>query len=229
MAALIAAAAFPQSALFTLERVEVRGATTLPPDAVIAVAGMRPGERLFAVDAGQATRRLLAHPRIKGASVRVRPPRAAVITIVERRPVIALAAGEHALLVDEDLMVVAAVGEAGGLPEVVDHTGRMPMARPGDLARSEGARVAVVALAQIPLPLRAHVVRIIVDAGSDLTLFTRDGLEIRAGGLAGLSERLAQGTQVLDALRARRLNVAVIDLRYAGSIVVRPTTEGDGR
>jgi len=229
MAVLIAAAAFPQSALFTLERVEVRGATTIAPDEIIALAGVRTGERLFAVDVGQAARRLQAHPRIKTAAVRVRPPRAAIITIVERRPVIALAAGDHALLVDEDLMVVAAVADGRGLPEVIDRAGRTPLARPGDHAPSEGARVAVAALALMPLPLRDDVVRIVVAAGPDLTLITRAGLEIRAGGLAGLSDRLAQVPQVLDALRARRLSVAAIDLRYAGSIVVRPTTGGDGR
>ncbi len=229
MAVLIAAAAFPQSALFTLERVEVRGATTIAPDEIIALAGVRTGERLFAVDVGQAARRLQAHPRIKTAAVRVQPPRAAIITIVERRPVIALAAGDHALLVDEDLMVVAAVADGRGLPEVIDRAGRTPLARPGDHAPSEGARVAVAALPLMPLPLRDDVVRIVVAAGPDLTLITRAGLEIRAGGLAGLSDRLAQVPQVLDALRARRLSVAAIDLRYAGSIVVRPTTGGDGR
>jgi cell division protein FtsQ len=230
MTVLIAAAAFPQSALFTLEQVDVRGASVLTPGDVVAATGLRFGERLFAVDAGQVTRRLQAHPRIKAASVRVRVPRTVIVTITEREPIIALAAGDHALLVDADLVVVAAVtASRSRLPEVIDRAGGLPPAQPGDPARSMGARAAVAALAQMPAPLRDALARIVVEPGPDLTLITHAGLEIRAGGPAGLSDRLAQVPAVLDALRARQVNVEAIDLRYAGSIVVRPARGGDGR
>ena len=231
MAGLIAAAAFPQSALFTLDRVDVRGATVLTSDEVITVAGLHVGERLFSIDASRAARRLEGHPRIKAAAVRVKPPRSALITIIERRPLFALAVGDHALLVDEELLVVAtapASAPRAGLPEVIDRDA-VRLARPGEAVPSRGASAALAALAELPPWLRAEVVRIIVDAGSDLTLVTRAGLQIRAGTPAGLADRLAQLPQVLEALRARGVRVVTIDLRYAGSFVVMPAPGGDGR
>lgn len=234
MAGLIAAAALPQSALFTLDRVDVQGATVLTSHEVITAAGLRLGERLFSIDATRTAKRLEAHSRIKAATVRVKPPRAALITIIERHPLFALTVGEHALLVDDELMVVATAPASAGqvrLPEVIDRglVGAASLVRPGNVVLSSGARAAVVGLAQLPSWLRAEVVRIIVDAGSDLTLVTRAGLHIRAGTPAGLADRLAQLPQVLEALRGRGVRVVTIDLRYAGSIVVMPATGGDGR
>jgi len=231
MAGLLAAAAFPQSALFTLDRVDVTGATVLTSDEVITVAGLHVGERLFSIDASRAARRLEGHPRIKTAAVRVKPPRAALITIIERRPMFALVVGDHTLLVDEELLVVAtapASAPRAGLPEVIDRD-TVRLTRPGEAVPSRGASAALAALAAVPPWLRAEVVRIIVDAGSDLTLVTRAGLQIRAGTPAGLADRLAQLPQVLEALRARGVRVVTIDLRYAGSIVVMPAPGGDGR
>jgi len=231
MAGLIAAAALPQSALFTLDRVDVQGATVLASDEIVTAAGLRVGERLFSIDATRTARRLEAHPRIKAATVRLKPPRAAVITIIERHPMIALAAGDHVLLVDEELMVVAAAPASAPratLPEVIDR-GAVVLARPGQAVLSSGARAALAALTDMPSWLRAEVVRIIVDGGSDLTLVTRAGVQIRAGTPAGLADRLAQLPQVLEVLRGRGVRVVTIDLRYAGSIVVMPATGGDGR
>ncbi len=230
MAVLIAAAAFPQSALFTLERIEVLGASTLSPEAVVGLSGLRRGERLFAVNAAAASRRLRAHPRIKAAEVHVRPPHAVAISVTERQPVVALATGDGFALLDRDLIIVALTGDAAGLPQVTDRLG-LPAyrVRAGAPLPSEGARIAVAALAAVPPGLRDEVMKISVAAGPDLILVTRAGLEIRAGGLAGLAERLAQVPGVLEALRARKVAVAAIDLRYAGSIVVKPSLGGDGR
>ncbi|MGQ0549587.1 MAG: cell division protein FtsQ/DivIB [Armatimonadota bacterium] len=234
MAALLSAAAFPQSALFRVERIDVVGAAGLAPAAVIALAGVERGERLFAVRAADHVRRLRAHPRIKTADVQVRPPHTVVISITERRPVVALALADRFALLDDELVVVAFTPGAGGLPEVEDRTGRAAiMGRAGTKASSEGARVALVALAAAPSALRGDIARIRVAAGPDLTLIMWNGLEVRAGGLWGLADRLVQFHDVLPGLAARGVAPATIDLRYAGSIVVMPALEeitgGDGR
>jgi cell division protein FtsQ len=229
MAALLALAAFPQSALFTLERVEVTGAVTLAPGTVIAVAGLKRGERLFAVDAGLVLQRLLADPRIRTAELSLRPPKTVSIVITERRPIVALVVGDRFALLAEDLTTVALSDTAAGLPEVVDHAGGVAWSRPGGTVASEGASVAIDALPAVPTALRSDVKQIVVAPGGDLTLILRTGLEVRAGGLAGLPERLAQVPQILDALRARSLTAASVDLRYAGSVVVTPNSGGEAR
>ena len=229
MAVLLALAAFPQSSLFTLETIAVAGATTLSADAVVAASGLRRGQRLFTVDATAVASRLRAHPRIKSAVARVRPPRSVIITIAERRPVIALVVGDQFALLDQDLIVVTVAGRAEGVPEVEDRIGEIPWPRPGTPVLSDGVRAALVGLRALPPELQGLVKRVVVAVGPDLTFVTNAGLEIRAGGLAGLAERLQQVPRVLEALRARRMAVSIIDLRYAGSIVVKPLAGGDVR
>ncbi|MDR7522189.1 MAG: FtsQ-type POTRA domain-containing protein [Armatimonadota bacterium] len=221
MAALLAAAVFPQSALFTIERIEVRGARSLPDAAVAALAGLEPGMRLFAVDADAVARRLRADPRIKDADVRLRPPHTVVLRITERRPVLALGLGDRFALLDDDLVVVALTADAAGAPEVVDGLGGTPWVRVGARVASPAARIVLAGLADIPQPLRAELRRITVTPGPDLTLLLRSGLEIKAGAPAGLAERLAQVPGVLTALRARGIVPRTLDLRYVGSIAVR--------
>jgi cell division protein FtsQ len=229
MAALLALAAFPQSALFAVDRIEVDGMSALPPDDVAALAGLRRGERLFAVDADGVLRRLRADPRIKDAAVQIRPPGTVRVRIVERRPVIALLVGRAFALLGDDLITIAIRPEAGTVPEVVDRIRAIPWARPGAPVASPGARVAVATLPKIPSPLRVDLRRLIVSPGPELTMTLRSGLEIRAGGPAGLAERLSEVPRVLAALRAQGVVPAALDLRYTGSIAVTPATEGEGR
>jgi cell division protein FtsQ len=229
MAVLIAIAAFPQSALFTVDQIEVGGTSRLPPATVMAIAGLTRGERLFAVDAGAAARRLRADARIKAAHVEIRPPRTVLVRIVEREPVVALTLGAGFALLGDDLVVAAVSRDASGLPEVIDRTHAVSWARPGAPVASAAARTAVAALPAVPPAMRADLRRIVVAAGGDLTLVLRSGVEVRAGGLAGLADRLAQVPHVLEALRARHVAASAIDLRYAGSIAVTLDTGGEGR
>lgn len=229
MATLIALAAFPQSALFTVEHIEVAGATILAPGTVSDIAGLRRGDRLFGIDASGAMRRLQSDPRIKTADVRVRPPRTVEVVITERRPVVALVVGDQFALLGDDLIVVALISIPTGLPEVVDRLGGSPWARAGSPVASEAARLAIAALPAIPPVLRSDLQRIVIAAGGDLTLVFRSGLVVRAGGSSGLVERLAPVPQVLEALRGRGVEVSAIDLRYAGSIAVTQAPGGEGR
>ena len=229
MAALCAAASLPQSSLFAIERIDVTGAITLDGSTIRTLSGLRPGQRVFAVDAAAVAARLTTHPRIKTAAVRVRPPHAMSIAIVERRPVIAVVLGDEFALVDQELMVVEVGPDPGDLVRVVDRSGRSGWVRPGTRASSDAGKTALDALAALPDVLAADVFKVIVAPGPDLTFVMRSGLEVRAGGPSGLSDRLAQVPGLLAALRARRLSVASIDLRYAGSIVVRPVAGGEAR
>ncbi|MDR7420088.1 MAG: FtsQ-type POTRA domain-containing protein [Armatimonadota bacterium] len=227
MAALIALAAFPQSALFAIERLDVRGASMLAPETIATIAGLREGARLFAVDAEDVLRRLKADPRIKDAAILIKPPRTIRLDVVERRPLVALAVGDAFALLGDDLVAVAVGPDSAGLPEVVDRIRPVPWARAGAPVASDAARAVLTVLPNIPAAIRVGLRQIIVAPGSDFTLVLRSGLRIRAGGPAGLAERLAGVPAVLEALRARDIAVAALDLRYAGSIAVTLSTGGE--
>jgi cell division protein FtsQ len=221
MAALLAVAAFPQSALFALDRVEISGGSHLNEDAILALAGIRRGDRLFAIDPSAAARRLRADPRIKAADVWVRPPRAITVRVVDRRPLVALVVGDRRAWLGDDLVAVHVLGQAGSLPEVVDRVGRSPWVRAGAPVASPGAAVAIAVLPAVPPALRAQLTRIEIAAGPDVTLGLQSGLQIRVGAPATAPDRLAQVPGILAALRARGIHPASLDLRYAGSVAVR--------
>lgn len=229
MAALFAAAALPQSSLFLIDRIDVTGTVALDAPSVRTLSGLRPGQRLFAVDAAAVAARLATHPRIKTAVVRVQPLHGMSIDIVERRPVMAVVVGDAFALVDEDLMVVEVGPDPGDLVRVIDRTGHLGWVRPGTRVSSDVGNTALGAVAAVPEPMAADIIQVMVASGPDLTFIMRTGLQIRAGGLSGLSDRLAQVPGLLAALRVRRLSVASIDLRYAGSIVVKPLPGGEAR
>ncbi len=229
MAALLALAAFPQSALFTVGRIEVRGAETLSAAEVVALSGLARAQRLFAVDAAAVRQDLCADPRIREAQVLVRPPGTVVLGIRERRPVAALVAGGMFARVADDHVVVEVTPDSSGLPEIEDRTVAGAPPRPGQVVSSEGLRAALAALGIASTQLGGDLKRIVVAHGLDLTFVTRAGVEIRAGGPAGLSERLNQVPQVLAALRAKGIRPASLDLRYGGSVVVKPFGAGDAR
>lgn len=229
MAVLIAIAAFPQSALFSVEEIVVSGASRLRPETVVALAGLTRGDRLFAVDSGAVLRRLRADAGIKAADLHIRPPRTVLVQIVERVPVVALASGSEFALLGDDLVVVAVGPDTAGLPEVVDRLRPVPWAQPGAPVASAAARTAVAALPAVPPAMRDDLRRILVAAGGDLTLVLRGGIEVRAGGLTGLADRLAQVPQVLAALRSRGMIASAIDLRYTGSVAVTLASGGEGR
>jgi cell division protein FtsQ len=229
MAILLAVAAFPQSALFAIERIDVTGTTALSARTVIAQSGLRYGERLFATNTGAVLQQLLADPRVRSADLQLRPPHTVVITIVERVPVIALALRDQYAVVADDFVTLTLSLDPGDLPTVLDLGGGVAWAQPGAPVASEGARIAMAVLPMVPPPLRADLAAIRVAAGGDITLVLARGLEVHAGGLAGADERLAQVPGILNTLRARGLQVSSIDLRYAGSVVVRPNGGGEAR
>jgi cell division protein FtsQ len=229
MAVLLAVAAFPQSALFALDRVEVGGDTQLTGDAVLTIAGIRRGDRLFAIDAVGSVRRLRANPRIKTADLWLRPPRAIIVRIVERRPIVALVSGERFAWLGDDLVVVDVAGDPAALPVVVDRVGKTPWSRVGAPVASVAAKVALAVLPAIPPALRADLQRIEVTVGPDISLQLRSGLQIRVGGPDQASERLAQVPDLIMALRARGVTPVSIDLRYAGSVAVRLAPAGEAR
>jgi cell division protein FtsQ len=229
MAALLAVAAFPQSALFALEQVDVDGETQLAADAVLAIAGIRRGDRLFAIDVAGSVRRLRADARIKSADLWLRPPRSLAVHIVERSPIVALVSGDRLAWLGDDLVVVRMSGDPGALPVVVDRVGKAPWTRVGAPVASVGARVAVDVLPQIPASLRPGVQRMEVTVGRDITLVLQSGLVIRVGAPALAAERLAQVPDIIAALQARGVTPIALDLRYAGSVAVKLAPAGDVR
>lgn len=223
MVLLLAAASLPGSALFALQRIDVEGAGSLAPEEVRAAAGLTAGARsIFLIDAQEVTRRLLAHPRIAAARLRARPPHTLVIRVQERVPVAAVPAAKGYAAVDGGGVVVAVTAAQPDLAVVSERGRTLPWVAPGQRVPSAAVRTGLTLLAQLPAALRAETAHLQVTSLQEVFLYMRDGLEIRAGPVRGLRQRLAAAPEILQTLRAQGTPLEYVDLSLPDQVIIKP-------
>lgn len=231
MAVLLGAAALPMSSLFTVRAVRVEGAAHVSPREIAALVGARPGDRLFAVPAQEIVGRVLRHPRIARAAVSITTAGTIVVRVAERHPAAAFLFQDRYLVLDRTGVVIAEQPRPGALP-VVSAAGFTPeWARLGDRLPGGGIERALQALAQLPAGVAGSGTRLRVEPQGDLVLTTADGIAVHLGAPRGLAERAALMREILEAVRARGLALEYLDLRFSGSVVMKPAPPeaGDAR
>ncbi len=222
MAALCGVAAFPGSVLFSLQSVSVTGNTAVPAAAILRRIGLFPGDSAFRVNADRIRDTLRRDPRIADASVAMAFPRRVIVSVHERVPVAALAIPRGYLLLGADGVVIARAQSPGPyLPLAVDRLVLRPPGA-GTIVPSVRARLGAAAASVLPASLRAEAAGIRVDSGGEVVITTQDGVDVRVGGRDGIASRLALAPDVLAAVRARGMRVQYVDLRFPGSIIVKP-------
>jgi cell division protein FtsQ len=225
VSALCAAASFPGSAMFDLRSVVVTGNTAVPAAEILRRAGIHPGDSVFRVNAMRIRARLRRDPRLADASVWLAFPSRLVVSVRERVPVAALLVNDGYVLLDSGGVAIAWAADPGAcLPLRVDRLDA-PWIQTGAAVPSVdvrlGARVAGL-IDALGDPLRSDAAALRIDAAGQAILETRDGISVRLGAGKGIQERLSLLPQVLDAVRARGLRVQSVDLRFPGSVVVKP-------
>ncbi len=95
VAVIAAAAALAFSPVADLDRVVVTGTSQLDDDEVARIAGLEPGRALLAIDLATARDRLRADPGVAAAAVEREWPGTVRVSIVEERPVAAVARGRR--------------------------------------------------------------------------------------------------------------------------------------
>ncbi len=222
VSALCAVASFPASAWFDLRAVDVRGNTVVPTAEILHRAGISPGDSAFRVNAFQIRERLRAHPLIEDAWASPAFPGGLTVSVRERTPVAALQVGEGYVLLGRDAVAINRTSGPGPyLPLRVDRLAAQ-WVQPGTAVPSADVRLGADLAGSLPASLRPEVAGLRVDAGGEVVLQTRDGMAVQVGGAEGLQDRLAQVPDVLASLRSRGMRVQSVDLRFPGSVIVRP-------
>ncbi|MDQ7849968.1 MAG: FtsQ-type POTRA domain-containing protein [Armatimonadota bacterium] len=223
MIGLLVAASLPGSALFTLRHIEVEGAQRLSADAVRAASGLVPGSRsIFTVDAQEVAERLARHPWIAAARVRARPPHGILIQIRERTPVAAVPAASGYAVVDAAGVVLEVRASRPELLLVSERGSTPPWVAPGEEIPSAAVRAGLRLLPHLPQGLRDLVAHLQVTRRQEVFLYTVDGLEVRAGPLRGLRQRLADSPEILRTLRAGWQDLEYVDLSLPDQAFVKP-------
>lgn len=221
MTTVLAAASLPASALLRVRAISVEGARTVPAPLIVARSGVRVGDRLGGVAAERVEQRLGAIPRIASARVTVGLRGRVTLAVRERTPYAAVPYRGRYLILDRGGVVMDVTAGPGRLPVVTAERFAPSWMRPGDRLPDPRIALGVQALGQLAAELLAPGARIRA-AGAELTLVTADRITVRLGPLRGLRERAALLPQLLRAVRARGLAVEYLDLRFAGSVVMKP-------
>ncbi len=221
--ALCALASAPASAWFNLTTVDVRGNKVVPAAGILRQVGLGPGDSAFQVNADLIRARLRSDPLIEDARIALAFPRRLTIYVLERSPVAALQVGQGFVLLDRDAVAISRTSGPGPyLPLRVDRL-EAQWVQPGTVVPSADVRLGAGLAGSLPPPLREEVAGLRVDDGGEVVLQTRDGIAVRVGGTEGLQDRLAQVPDVLASVHARGMRVQSVDLRFPGSVIVRPT------
>jgi len=209
------------SALFAVQRVEIRGA---PPAVALDVRGaLRPleGESLLRVDLGAVGDRLAAIPSVRAARFDRAFPHTLLVTVAAEQPVAVLRTGDEAWLVSARGRVIRRLENPrlSRLPRVWAPAAVSAAAGDGvtDGPTMEAVR-ALAAVADSRLPARVRYAR---STDEGLTLMLMAGTELELANDDDLALKLAVARTVLLALDpARQGWPGYVDLTVPGRPVV---------
>ena len=203
---------------FAVAGVEIRGASRVPADQILAVAAIPRGTNIFRLDTLGVIERVESLPEVRRADVVRELPNRVVISVEERRP-FTLVHGGRLHWMDEEGRLLGATPEAVAPPMPVisglspDELTSMRTA-PGPKAR---AAIGVIrALLRSGNGLTAEISEIDMSRREGPVLYTVDGVEVRLG-TEDWDERLARLEGVLTQIATQ--DVRAVDLRFRDQVV----------
>jgi cell division protein FtsQ len=194
---------------FRVDQVDVTGREQTDPKALLAAAGLQRGDPILAFDPEAARQRIESLPWVASAAVERRLPDTVAITIVERKPIALWQHNEKITLID------AAGSNLGSV--AIESAPALPLIVGGDAP----AHVSELLSALNDHPELAKRVQASSWIGSrrwDLKL--DNGVEVRLPEV-GMPDALQQLADAEASSRVLERDVAAIDLRLAGKMIVR--------
>lgn len=223
IAFLCGVVSFTKSSAFDVKSVTVTGSSVVPVSEILSRAGVRTGGSIFTVNQSSVLDDLRQDPRIAAASVSVLFPDRVFVTVRERTAAAALHVPGGYVLLCSDGVAIAPAATPGALPALTVDRLDPSEVQAGTVVPSADARLGADVAASLPNDLRPDVAALRVDQAGEVILYTRDGIAVRVGAGDGLRDRLAQAAEVLAAVRSRGIRVEYVDLRFPGSVIVKPS------
>jgi len=212
---------------FAVAGVEVRGASRVPAERILAAAGIAPGTNLWRIDPTATAARVQALAGIRRADLIRELPNRVTILVEERRPFTLVHGGrlhwldeEGWLLGEETQAVAPSVPVITGLTE--DEVATM---RTQPSAKARAAIALIRSLLRTGSPLAAEIAEIDMSRREGPVLYTVDGIEVRLGS-EEWEERLARLEGVLAQVAAEAGTVRTIDLRFRDQVVLTKGGQG---
>jgi cell division septal protein FtsQ len=208
---------------FAVGTVEVRGASRVSVDRILAAAGIAPGANLWRIDPVAVAARVEALPGIRRAELIRELPNRVTLRVEERRP-FTLVGGGRLHWLDEEGYWLGEAGPGTSPPApVITGLSEEEMA---DMRRAPSPRArAAIALLRILLRRSSALVHEISEIDMSRregpVLYTVDGIEVRLGS-EEWEQRLTRLEGVLGQVVRQGTDVAIIDLRFRDQVVLTP-------
>jgi len=194
---------------FRIENVEVVGREQTDPKALLAAAGLKRGDPILAFSPEAARRRIEALSWVASAAVERRLPDTVAITILERKPI---ALWQH----NDKFALIDAKGDNLG-PVANESGSTLPLIVGGDAPSHASALLSTLAT-HPDLAKRVQASNWIGSRRWDLKM--DNGVEVKLPE-DGVAEALQQLADAEASSRILERDVAIIDLRLAGKMIVR--------
>jgi cell division protein FtsQ len=194
---------------FRVENVEVVGRSQTEPKALLAAAGLRRGDPILAFSPAEARQRIESLPWVQSAAVERRLPDTVAITIVERKPIALWQHNEKISLIDAagTVLSTVAIETAPDLPLIV-----------GGDAPAHVSELLSLLSAYPEIGKRVQASSWIGSRRWDLKL--DNGVDIRLPE-TGVADALKQLAEAEASSRLLERDVAAVDLRLSGKMIVR--------
>jgi cell division protein FtsQ len=207
---------------FAVAQVEVRGASRIPVEHIVAAAGIEPGSNLLRLDVAGATARVEAMPEVRHAQIVRDLPGRVTIYVDERRPFTLVSAGRlH--WVDEEGRALGVTTDAVALP-VPAITGltedELQTMRTAPSKKAQVAIGLIRTLLRSSSALAEEISEIDMSRKDGPVLYTVDGVEVRLGS-EEWEDRLARLEGVLAQLGRDGGGVSTVDLRFRDQVVLQ--------
>lgn len=194
---------------FRVEQVDVIGRDQTDPKALLAAAGLKRGDPILMFSPEAARQRIEGLPWVASAAVERRLPDTVAITIIERRPI---ALWQH----NEKISLIDSAGANLGTV-AIETAPPLPLVVGGD-APSHASELLGLLAEHPDIEKRVQASSWIGSRRWDLKL--DNGIEVRLPEV-GVAEALRQLAEAEASSRLLERDVAAIDLRLAGKMVVR--------
>jgi cell division protein FtsQ len=194
---------------FRVQQVEVIGRQQTDPKALLAAAGLKRGDPILAFSPEAVRERIESLPWVATAAVVRRLPDTVAITIVERKPI---ALWQH----NEKISLIDAAGANLG-PVAIESAPALPLVVGGD-APTHAAELLDLLGVHPDLAKRVQASSWIGSRRWDLKLDNGVVISLPETGVADALQQLADAEA---SSRVLERDVAAIDLRLAGKMIVR--------
>lgn len=222
LVALIAVAAagygLIHSPMLEVDRVVVDGAARVPPEAIVAAAGIEIGSPMTEVDQAAARAAIATLPWVDTVVSRRNWPREVRFEITERQPVAVIDVGDRWLTVDITGRVLEASTTGPPGAAVLGHPSWS--VEPGSWVPAE-ALPAVELMARLPARLAEETIAVRADEG-EIWLDLAAGSRVRLGDQRELADKLVSAVTVLA--RVEMSCADVIDVRVPSAPVLTRRT-----